>query len=115
MYIARLLGCTSHLIRIVYKSVGGRVDCCMIAWLHSSANSIYKDRLINGLASHTYERRVAWVVEGGLMHEWSDFIDGHVPPHGLVVQLELFDGARLSFGGDRPLTRQTAFASPGVW
>ena len=25
------------------------------------------------------------------MHEWSDFIDGYVPCHGLVVQLELFD------------------------
>ena len=68
------------------------------------------------------------------MHEWSDFIYCYAPCHGLVVQLELcdfasytqyhkrvktlqlelFDGARLSFGGYHPLTRQTAFASPGV-
>ena len=35
------------------SAVGGRVDCCLIGWLHSNVNSNYKGKLINGLASHT--------------------------------------------------------------
>jgi len=82
--VAWLCGCIPVSIRFVYATVADWAVIISCGRLKTFQFQCIYVGLINGLASHTYEWRVAWVVEGGLMHEWSDFIYGYVPCHGLV-------------------------------